>query len=354
MPDIAGRLHLMPVQIIAVEDGAVLRRGTVRLHVAGEAAVEAVHRIAAVAATGATAEEIAGAFDEPAREAVGRLLDELRARRFLVAVDDAAPADESRLDVFYWNFGASRRAVDRAIAARPIAIVGVNAVSRAAAEGLAELGFRSVAVVDHPLLRNVDCIDEAGRVDAARWPGPAPVPYDAWSDAAVLPDCLVVASDFGGLSLMREWNAFCVEAALPFLPLVLQDFVGYVGPLVVPDETACFECFWLRQNSNMQRPDATRLADGAAFQGQLVDGLAPTMAGFVGRAGAFELFRFFGGALPPWRPDRVIEIDLVQSTMTPRRFLRVPRCPVCTPGLRHGRVALDADADMPGHPYGAS
>ena len=144
-------------------------------------------------------------------------------------------------------------------------------------------------------------------------------------------DCLVATSDFGGQSLLREWNQFCVERKRIFLPVVLQDQVGYIGPLVVPGETACFECLLARQNSHKPDRLPSRKIEEVAYEGQSVVGFHPSMAFVLGDIAAFEIIKFFSGALPGWNVGTLIEINLLSTRMTPRKVLKVPRCPVCSP-----------------------
>ena len=54
--------------------------------------------------------------------------------------------------------------------------------------------------------------------------------------------------------------------------------------------------------------------------------------------------------IAPQNPYDLGKLDLLDSTMKARKFLRAPRCPVCGPGVRHGGVALEAVAEMPGNP----
>lgn len=354
----AERLHLFPLQIVVVDDGVLVRRGTSRLHVAGAEARDAVEKITALTATGATPEEILEAFEEKTQPFAQKLLEEFCRRRFLVGLADGEPpppaaGEEEPLDIFYWGLSAKRHEIDVELALRSVHVVGVNALGVELAACLVELGFGRVALIDQPVLRNIDFFDEAGELDPARAPLARIMTHEHWAEANDMPDCLVVTSDFGGPGLMREWNSFCVEAGVRLLPVLLHDLVGYIGPLVVPRETACFECLWLRQNSNLENAAHARAGDLAAFQGQVVDARVPLAAGLVARLGAFEVYRFFARSVPGWRPDRVLEFDLCASTLQARKFLRAPRCPVCGAFAGHGVVALETAPEMPGNPLEA-
>src|SRR5262249_36298218 len=130
--------------------------------------------------------------------------------------------------------------------------------------------------VDYPLLCNLRMFDDQGFLRPDLWPdsSPTPVSYKSWRDVDGRDeiDCLVATSDFGGLHLMREWNAFAVSSQIPFISVVLQDLIGYVGPLVFPGETACFECFRARQNSHITDPNIMRATESEAMVGQAVTG----------------------------------------------------------------------------------
>src|SRR5262249_19538550 len=187
-----------------------------------------------------------------------------------------------------------------------VAVLGVNSVSRHLVLSLLASGMDRVPVIDYRLLCNLRFFDDDGRLSTPEWPPPLPAPADYREWAAELDpealDCLIATSDFGGLQLMRPWNEFCVQHRIRFFPVVLQDLIGYIGPLVVPGETACFECVRARQNAHFDDPKLARAPEGVAFEGQAVAGYHPAMAAALGSIAAFELGRFYGGGAPPPAP----------------------------------------------------
>lgn len=333
-------LRALPVQLIETGDGVLLKRGRVETTVGGEGAADVVKAIfVAASGEGATAEEIAALFAAPDRPSVEGLLEHLQERRLLVPAEEAAvgeePTDESPADVFYWHFGSTTAEVAGRLEELRAVVLGANAVSCRLALALVEAGATEVRVVDEPLLRNLRMIGEDGELQGDLWPSQLspPLPYETWKrgfDPSAL-DCLVATSDFGGSILMRQWNEFAVEQRLAFFPVVLQDLVGFVGPLVVPGQTACYECLRARQNANLENASSRRAAESWAYGGQAVAGAHPIMASVLGELAAFELLKLYGLRQAPFRPGTLVEISLLSSRMTPRSVLKLPRCPVCGP-----------------------
>jgi thiazole/oxazole-forming peptide maturase SagC family component len=350
----SDRLRALPVQLLSVEGAVILSRGVVELWVSGERAVEVVPAVlAAASGEGVTRRDLVERFAAPDREMVGKLIDDLISRFILVRSDEPAPVEsvESSLDVFYWHFGQTARATLENINKKPIVIMGVNSVSRRIAMSLHSLGVEQVRVVDFHILRTLRLHDSSGNLKADEWPSQhSPLTYEAWADSLSDQDfsCLVATCDFGGPQLMLEWNRFCVESGVHFLPVVLDRFTGTIGPLVIPGETACYECFRLRENANMDAPEVERIPETGAAERQAVTGFHPAMANVLGELAAMELCKVYGGGMS-WRPNRIIEVNLMGPAVFSRRVLKLPLCPVCSPAVKTSSVYLDKDSFVPGH-----
>src|SRR4029077_6600279 len=159
-------------------------------------------------------------------------------------------------------------------------------------------------------------------------PLPAPQEVESWKRSlrGRRVTCIVATSDFGGQQVLLPWNAFCVERGVHFLPVTLQDIVGYIGPLVIPEETACLACLRAGQNGNVIQADEKRIAETDAREGQHVIAAHPAMLSTLADIAAFELHRFYAG-LPLWKAGRLIEVNLVATSMTSRKVFKAPRCP---------------------------
>ena len=335
MLESSPKLKAKAVQIIETGDGVILKRGCTEFKVAGEGAAEALKRILAVAGNGgATSEEIRELFEPETVPVIEQLSEQLLDRRLLAPCEGEVSLEspESHFDIFYWHFGEKTARVTERLNRRTLVILGVNCISRQLVASLAASEVESFQVLDHPRLRNLRLFDEAGKLKADQWPASLKAPQD-WTDSLGPQsfDCLIATSDFGGQEAMLEWNALCVKENRHFLPVVLQDLIGYVGPLVIPGETACLECLRTRQNSQTKDYQSRRLTEDAAFEGQGAIGFHPSMASIIGNIAAFELIKFYSDVLPFSKVGTLIEVNLLATEMKARKVLKIPRCPTCSP-----------------------
>lgn len=334
----AQKLKALPVQFVEMPDGVILVRGGREFKIAGQGAVQVAKGVLTAAfEKGITKEEILELFSGPDRPAVGNLVDQLVSRRILVpeGMPGSGPkGEEGPLDIFYWNFGVKTESAQEALNDKRIVIIGVNHISRRMVDSFAASGVTNVEVVDFNLLKNLSFFDENENLRENRWGKslPVPVPYKGWT-ADLDPkeiDCLIAVSDFGGRHLMRDWNKFCVQHRILFLPVVLDKMVGFVGPLVSPGDTACYECLRIRENSNLDNPEVARASEYHAFQGQKITGFHPAMASALGDFAVMELTKFFTMAMP-FNIGTLIEVNLLFPELKSRKVLKMPRCTVCGP-----------------------
>lgn len=347
------RLRLVAVQVIDIPGGVLIKRGALETQIAGDRAAEVIHLLAGLlSGPGAIRALVVDSFPAEDRQAIELLLDKLIERRLIVTVDDGLEAGraETPLDIFYWNFGEEPHEVAERLAARHIVLIGVNHVSHRLAGSLRASGFHNVDVVDYAMLRN-PFFYEGERLDEGHWPAIPPLAYDEWSEGFDPESIhtLVATSDFGGMHWMREWNELCVTNGILFYPVVLQNMVGYVGPLVMGHETACFECLRIRQNSQMDDPELKRAAERLAWHGQPVNAMHPSMAAITAEIAAMELTKLHSGAIAPPRYSTLIEVRLLQPEITTHRVLKVPRCTVCSRVNQSARVSIDRTTFMPGN-----
>ena len=331
-------LKALPVQFIETDHCIILKRGCTELRIAGKGAAESIGHIFQLATDEEmTCQNICDQFPSVIRPAICEMIEQLVAKRLLVwkegnTLPNKEP--ESSLEVFYWHFGATTQSVQNTFHGVSFDIVGVNEITRQLVSSFLAAGFTNFQVIDYPLLRNLRLYDDVGERIPSQWSIPvSPISYKKWADQLDqnLPTCLIAASDFGGYFQLKQWNQFCFERNCHFFPIVLKDLIGYLGPHVIPGETACFECLSARENSHSKDAQIKQAVNQAAFQSQPFIGSHTSMASILGELASFELTKFYSGVLPNRNVGTLLEVNLLTPYLTSRKVLKIPRCLVCSP-----------------------
>lgn len=247
-----------------------------------------------------TVDDVVAELGEPARPAVEHALSLLRAHDLLT---EQAPPGAAV---------GSRRCAE------------LLAATDRAGRTVAELHAR-LARVDVRVLGSGPAAEPVGRLLQAS--GCAAVESLAWDEPA--PDGFVVAVPGAAeMPLLEEWNR---RARAPWLQLLPFDGrLAAVGPVVVPGQTACHECYLRRRDSTIAPiPDRTTGAyAGAPALDALLAGLAAHVAlrwlaaGDVADAGV------------------LLAVELDPELRCTRHFVhRVPRCPACSPSARRAAAS---------------
>jgi len=329
-------LRALPVEQIVGDGALTLKRGCTTVRIDGDGAPEIVGAVLELAgAAEMTEDELVGFFAPEAEASIRSLVGELRARRLLVPADtvDDAPV-ESPLDVFYWHFGLPDERSPSPPRDELVVVVGRNRTATRLAVLLDEAGFGELAAVADPELDD-EVADEPpaeGDLD------------DRLQAAAGRPPSIVAAVSERGFGPIRAWNDLILERGLPFLPVVIEDLVAYVGPLVVPYQTPCFECFLRRRYSNLDEAGAREPVELRGGRARIV-GLHPAISAVASGAAALELSKFF----LPWQSARqagyLLTFNLLASRSGRHRVLKVPRCSACS-GLKARQPATAVMAQL--------
>ncbi len=342
-------LTCLPVKVLPTEQGIILKRGCTEVQIRGENVSAVIDQIfSSLVQPGISKDSLVALFPTETQPLVAKLVDQLIDRRLLVP--DSIPSlhsevSENNTDIFYWHFDQNGVEIRERLHTQKITILGVNYISKQLITSLWESGFTNLEVVDEPELRNLRLFDAQQDLASLTWPSsiPAPIAKEWWEDniePASL-DCVISTCDFGSPPVLREWNTYCVQHNLRFLPIVLSNLVGQIGPLIIPKETACFECLVTRQDSHLGNPSAKHVVDSMAFESQTVVGFHPSMASILGNVAAMELTKFYSQALPLWNVGKLIEVNLLSTRMITRKVLKLPRCPVCGPLQTHSAVTTE-------------
>ncbi len=331
------KLSILPFQTIEVKEGVYIRRGISQFCVKGEQVAEIVKNLQrALTQNSLTLPEILALFSGADRDSIRALLGELVKRRFVVPMEDVLQVSgkedkESAEDIFYWHFNQTGKRIEN-LNSGPMAIVGANKLGLAVCQALSRSHAQNITLIDDIPLRNIDYSQPDGQLNRDRLLLQEPVIIDSKSlndDKLKAFEMLVVCAEFGGRSILREWNRYALQFQLPFVPVFLDDLIGYVGPLVFPKETACLECFYARQNSHLTNFKERQALKQHDREGQKFVAYHPAMLNVLAEVAAFEILRFRTNM---WQHKigKLVEIDLISSSMTTRKVIKAPRCPACS------------------------
>lgn len=339
--------RVLPLQVIEYSDGFILRRGSEQFTIVGAEAVDFIRLFGSLqAGTGFSLESISQQFAKPDQEKVKFIIRHLASRGMVIPDTDFGPEGESNADVFYWNLRTDTPEVVSSLNDLTIALVGLGRLSLKLANILADSGLRSLDIIDDPLLRTIDLFES--EIFQGEWPGSLKVNLlsaEEWrSQNAPRNKCLVASTEFGGRQLLLPWNEICVEKDILFLPIVLKDFTGWVGPLVIPGETPCFQCLTARQNMHLGSHES--LVENAVSKEQIAVAGHPVMINTLANLGVMRLLAH-AGRFPVQDPDSVQAFDFIAGRCEVRRVLKIPRCPVCSQLNRYPETDLHASAPLP-------
>jgi bacteriocin biosynthesis cyclodehydratase domain-containing protein len=345
----AKNLQLIPL----TPDRVLVKRGIHELLLEGTDVVETLRVLLAMLNGTRNREQIIKSFAAPRRDDIDTLLNMLVQRRLVTTEpEEASPESENNplQSSFYWNFGPAATEVPMKLQTSKVLVVGSNLITRSLVRSLLEMGIGEVLLADHPVLSNyVTPFNSAngsqnGYERFRVLPEP---PSDRDLEGISL---LCAASDLGEADALLEINRLALNAKQPFLPIWINDMIGYVGPLNFPFETACFQCYRLRVDSQEARYEVTRTRrkfialDTAARESA---GFLPPMAGILGEIAAMETAKCLGQFVPIDAAAAVIELNLISFNSTVRRVLKIPRCPECSDVMLHSQKTLTHGPQIP-------
>jgi bacteriocin biosynthesis cyclodehydratase domain-containing protein len=239
--------------------------------------------------------ELVGRLGVVAGPAVDLALETLASHGLLVEGPDVSSGMTATAHALAAMFDLAPRVVAERLSEAAVAVVGA---SRAGSEVVR-------------LLR----ASGAGSVSTAGWRSETPV------------DLTIVCPGPNERGELDDWNRRANERGMRWLLVGLYDgrFAG-VGPLVVPGESCCHECFVRRRNSNSEYGEHFRALDATPVAAQA----DPAFEAFVAALTAHSTLRWIGGR-DTNLPGVFFAVEARPAmSLTMHPVLRVPRCPVCS------------------------
>ena len=293
---------LKPWYRLSLEDGgAVLRYAGSVLEFEGAAAKRLLPHLLPLLDGTRTVDEVVEELGDAVRPAIEHALSLLRAHDLITA---GAPPDAA---------AGGRRTADL--------LAAVDAAGRTPEELHARLVAVEVRVLGTgPPSELVARVLQASNVLAVDQLG--------WDDDAPADGLVVAVPASEELPELAAWNRRALGPWLQVLPF--DGRLAAIGPVIVPGQTACHECFLLRRDSTIAPwPDRTQGGHpGSPALDAVVAGLAAHVA--LRWLAAGELAD--AGVL--------LAVDPGPELRCTRHFVhRVPRCPVCSPSAQRAAAS---------------
>jgi thiazole/oxazole-forming peptide maturase SagC family component len=351
-----NRLFFVPSQVIEYGKAIILRRGVLKIKLEGEQIADVINVIMTLASEdGATEQQLLEYFGEDNTGFVQPLISELKDKGFLIeriSGSGESPKDISQRESLFYDQSGMSEESRKKLKSTVVHIIGVNFISKNIMDGLIDCGVENIVIVDYPFLRNMEFFTNEGNLIAEKFSGKSEVAgYSEWIENLEWekPQCLIATSDFGGMYSFRDFNLFCVENNIHFLPAVYQDYKGYIGPLVIPGYTPCYECFIQRQNANMNGFEVRRTIELSDFEGQGVIESHPIMNKIIADIVVMEFVKFYGNMVQFRNSGKVIEVNLMATELKSQQVLKVPRCPHCGTLKNQSETTVMKSTFMPTH-----
>ncbi len=244
-----------------------------------------------------TVDEIVAVLGEPARPAVEQALGALAAHGVL---EEGPPVPDG---------------VPRPVAGAAELLASLRPGSRPVAETARAIAGCSVAVAgDGGAGIELARLLRAAGVDVRRADGIEP-------DA----DLVVCAPSGSDLHRLRDWNAQALESRVAWLQVLPFDGrYASVGPLYLPADTCCYECFRLRRAANLEG-GAEPLLDAVPARSPS----APPLEAIIGGLAALLVASWLVHD-DHFAPGAFYALELVPTiALSLHHVYRVPRCSAC-------------------------
>ena len=145
-------------------------------------------------------------------------------------------------------------------------------------------------------------------------------------------DLVIAARIDPGQGAFSAINRRALTAGARWLHVALEGTTGLLGPMVVPRQTACYDCYQTRLSGHRER-DGHAAWLRATAEAPVDEGhLRPHLTALAAQA-ALEAVRALSAFAPATTFGQQWELDAGSPAAALHPILRAPRCPTCGPVL---------------------
>ncbi|HKD80939.1 MAG TPA: TOMM precursor leader peptide-binding protein [Candidatus Angelobacter sp.] len=150
-------------------------------------------------------------------------------------------------------------------------------------------------------------------------------------------DFLVLAMEGWNPGRLESLNEACLETNTMWMPIGIRAQEGYLGPTIVPHQTACYKCYELRLKANLVHYEPHLVYEQHIRAGHIPRqfGRLPQFRRTIADMAALEVIRLLTRFSPPTTYARMFTLDLLTFDTQFHDVLKLPRCPACGERAKH-------------------
>ena len=324
----------LPVDLVELPDGVLLKRGILEVKIAGEGLMSPLQLVFLLSREPSRLDELSDIIlprcKGLSQEQFTNMNSKLIGFGLLEAAnEEASQESETPYDVYAWNYAG--KSLKSLLAERRVVLLGFNPLTISIASALQQSQVGKIEMLHVPALTasGIEQDQIPSIEDDVPWRLISGDEFNfAITDHAL--DVVIGATDIGNQSALRQWNELLVKAGTAFLPVSLTDYVGEFGPFVLANATPCLECLRARQNACLEDPKFARAAERSPLNNRAIVGHHPAMITALSAMVAIEVTRFLFGVLDNNELSRLVSIEFSEMQMKSRKVLRIPRCGACS------------------------
>lgn len=279
------------------------------------------------------------------------VIAQLQERKILETVKEGQPPSCDNPLLLFFSHYADPQLLQERLQHATVALFGVGDLSLILLRNLVVHGIKklywvncsSAAHADENWVHQLDADIRIHRKPIDEWEQT----INTWPQS---PDLIVVCQIGLDPQLEEVMNEIAIRKNFKLMSCGLLGAEGYVGPTVIPRQTACLKCYQLRVEGNVQHYE-----EYLAFKKHLREhrtqrpfGFSPSFLQAIAAISAWEIVKILIGpeqtSLLPLTYGRQLIINFLTMMITHHTVLKIPRCPVCGSSSR-SRPILNIWAD---------
>ena len=311
--------RLLAIQLIEASEKVVIKRGALRLEIEGAESLQFLQRLQhKISNKEVTISEIIAFFPENQRQIARRLIAYLKANHLLVHVNQFSSILDQQndpIDTFYWHFGMDKSRISKQIETAALCVIGQNPLGTAIHNTMLESGIKNRSQLSSGFLPSIDLNEN--KINQ--------------NNIQALQNCqlMIATSAIGDVQRLLAFNQLAFEQKIPYLPVMLLDMQGVIGPLMIPGKTPCLACLLSPINAHVLHFEEEHYNADFKFHSPSSEAYHPSMLQTTAAISAFEINRYFLG-IRGRIIGHLLQINLLDSTLNRQEIYRDPRCMVCS------------------------